>query len=325
MTRPTLITSIENPRVKRLVRLRQQRERRQAGVFIAEGLREITRAAAAGLDVLEVYVCPGMMGERKPGGEPSGAEALGLPPEMGEHTQWFQVTEAVLRKAAYQENPAGILAVVREPQWTMLDILPGAGAGIDNQQSAISNQQSPAHPSSISHQPSSTHPSAIRHPPSNPPLILVAVGLSKPGNLGAIARSAAAAGAAGLIVADGVVDAFNPNAIRASTGAVFALPIVAASSAKVLPLLRAAGCRIVAAMPLAATWHFDADLTGPVALVVGAEDTGLGEPWTSQLGPDDAAVAIPMAAGNVDSLNASVAAAVLLFEAVRQRTARAKP
>jgi RNA methyltransferase, TrmH family len=148
--------------------------------------------------------------------------------------------------------------------------------------------------------------------PGDADLILVAVGIEKPGNLGAMARTADAAGAQALIVADGNADPWNPNAIRASTGAVFTLPIVDASLAEVnaLPLQK------VAAVVGGSTRHSDADLTRPTALIVGAEDEGLDERWRDAA---DVQVSIPMHARTADSLNASNAAAVLLFEAVRQR------
>jgi RNA methyltransferase, TrmH family len=152
--------------------------------------------------------------------------------------------------------------------------------------------------------------------PAEPTLVLVAVGIEKPGNLGAMARTADAAGADALLVADAQADPWNPNAIRASTGAVFTLPIVEARAGDVeaLPLKK------VAAVLGAATSHTDVDYTGPTAFLIGAEDAGLGTEWRALA---DVQVEIPMKGTAADSLNASAAAAVLLFEAVRQRTAAA--
>jgi RNA methyltransferase, TrmH family len=148
--------------------------------------------------------------------------------------------------------------------------------------------------------------------PANATLVLVAVGVEKPGNLGAMARSAEAAGADALLVAEGSFDPWNPNAVRASTGAVFTLPIVASSldELRALPLLR------IAAVVGAAARYTDADLRPPTALIVGAEDTGLDARWQAAA---DLNVSIPVRGAAADSLNASAAAAVLLFEAVRQR------
>ena len=152
----------------------------------------------------------------------------------------------------------------------------------------------------------------VRPIPKNATLVLVAVGIEKPGNLGAMARTADAAGADALVIADGNADAWNPNAIRSSTGAVFTLPIVEATrdDVKQLPLQRVAAV-LGAQMP-----HTSADLTRPTALVVGAEDDGLGPKWQEMA---DVQVEIPMRARTVASLNAAPSAAVLLFEAVRQR------
>ncbi len=151
-----------------------------------------------------------------------------------------------------------------------------------------------------------------RELPRGGSLYLVAVGIEKPGNLGAMARSAEAAGADALVVADAQADAWNPNAIRASTGAVFTLPVVEASLDEVKRL----GVTLVVALVDAETRYTDADLTAPIAVAVGAEDEGLGAPWREAA---DLAVTIPLRGRAADSLNAATAAAILLFEAVRQR------
>jgi TrmH family RNA methyltransferase len=151
------------------------------------------------------------------------------------------------------------------------------------------------------------------HLPADP-LIVVLESVEKPGNLGAVLRSADAAGADALIVADPATDLFNPNVVRASLGTVFTVPVAASESAKVRPWLTRS-VRIVAARTDATRLYSDVDLTGPVALVLGSEAKGLGAAWQ---GPDVEPVRIPML-GSADSLNVSVAAAVLLYEARRQR------
>jgi TrmH family RNA methyltransferase len=148
--------------------------------------------------------------------------------------------------------------------------------------------------------------------PEHSTLLLVAVGIEKPGNLGAMARTADAAGADALLVAGANADPWNPNAIRASTGAVFSLPMVAATRAEVSRLPH----RKVAAVLGAPTVHTDVDYTAPTVFLIGAEDEGLDDDWRAVA---DERVQIPMYGRTTDSLNASVAAAVLLFEAVRQR------
>jgi TrmH family RNA methyltransferase len=241
-----VITSLDNPRVREVLRLRRSRERRKQGLFVAEGAREVERARAAGLDVVATYFAPELIAW------PHGGE---------------EVSDRVLRKMAYRVDPEGVVAVVEAPQ---------------------------------------------RELPRNGSLYLVAVGIEKPGNLGAMARSADAAGADALVVAEAAADPWNPNAIRASTGAVFTLPVVEATIEEVSAL----DAELVAAVVGARTRYTDADLTRAVAIAVGPEDVGLDERWTAAAGVH---VAIPVKGATADSLNASAAAAVLLFEAVRQR------
>jgi RNA methyltransferase, TrmH family len=249
-----VITSGENPRIKNALRLRKSRERRRAGLFLAEGPREVERAIAAGLIVREVFHSPELLPDWQAGGTVRAEE----------------VTSRVLARLSYRTEPEGVIAVVETPE----SVLPAGST-----------------------------------------LLLVAVGIEKPGNLGAMARTADAAGADALLVADAHTDPWNPNAIRASTGAVFSLPIVAATRADVSRLPH----RKVAAVLGAHAAHTDLDYTGPTAFLVGSEDEGLDDDWRAVA---DERVEIPMRGETVDSLNASAAAAVLLFEAVRQRTPR---
>lgn len=146
------------------------------------------------------------------------------------------------------------------------------------------------------------------------PLVVVTEDVEKPGNVGAILRSADAVGAAAVIAAGGT-DLFNPNVIRASVGTVFSMPVAAAPAGEVVAWLREHHIRIVATRVDAERLHVEADMTGPVALVLGSEAAGLSNAWRS---PDVEAVRLPMA-GVADSLNVSVAAAVVLYEAWRQR------
>ena len=240
-----VITSLDNPRVKEVVRLRSGRERRRMGLFVAEGPREVERARAAGLRIVATYFAP----------------------ELLAWDEGDEVSGRVLAKMAYRAEPEGVLAVVEAP---------------------------------------------ARELPRGGTLYLVAVGVEKPGNLGAMARTAEAAGADALIVAEGQADVWNPNAIRASTGAVFTLPVVEST----LDDVRGLGVQVVAAAPGAATRYSDADLTRASAIVVGAEDEGLDERWRAAA---DLEVAIPQRGTATDSLNTATAAAILLFEAVRQR------
>ena len=147
------------------------------------------------------------------------------------------------------------------------------------------------------------------------PLVVVLEGVEKPGNLGAVLRSADGAGADALILASGRTDPFNPNVIRASAGTVFSVPLASAMTTEVIAWLRARDIRIVAARVGAARSYTDADLRSATAIALGSEADGLTDEW----GADGVeAVSLPMR-GIADSLNVSVTAAVLLYEARRQR------
>ena len=149
------------------------------------------------------------------------------------------------------------------------------------------------------------------------PLVLVVECVEKPGNLGAILRSADGAGADAVIAASPRTDLFNPNAIRASAGTIFTVPLASATTDETVQWLRERDIRIVAARVEAAGGYAEADLTRSLALVVGTEDAGLSDAWS---GTGIEMVRIPML-GVADSLNVSVSAAILLYEARRQRTA----
>ena len=146
------------------------------------------------------------------------------------------------------------------------------------------------------------------------PLVVVTEDVEKPGNVGAILRSADAVGA-DAVIAVGGTDLFNPNVIRASVGTVFSVPAATASAKEAIAWLRERDVRIVTALVDAQRLHVEANLRGPLAIVLGSESRGLSDSWR---GPDVEAVRLPMG-GVADSLNVSVAAAVLLYEAWRQR------
>lgn len=185
-------------------------------------------------------------------------------------------TRAVFEKAAYREGPDGFLAVVPTPGTTLADL----------------------------------------PTPEGPALYVVAEHLEKPGNLGAILRTADAAGADAVIAADPVTDWGNPNVVRGSKGTVFSVPVASASTEEVVDFLRERGVALLATTPHTDTLHTDADCTGPVAIAVGAEKTGLTEAMMNA----GERVRIPMV-GRANSLNVATSAAIVLFEVVRQRTA----
>jgi TrmH family RNA methyltransferase len=262
------ITSVQNSRVKRTVKLQRKASvRREEGLTVIEGAREVRRAIENGWQPVELWLCPVLGGTE---------QKLFKNPGNGTESRLssFQCSENVFLKITYRENPDGVLAVG-----------PLVGRPLDE-----------------------------LNLPENP-LILVAEGLEKPGNLGALLRTADGAGADAVIICDPATDLNNPNVIRASIGTLFYLPVAEAASADALSFLKQKGIRILSAVPEADTVYTDLDLTGPVAVAVGAEDRGLSNIWKNQA---DWNVKIPMLGKN-DSLNVSVSAAIVLYEAVRQR------
>ncbi len=266
MIEAELITSLQNPRVKNLVKLRDRRSRNQQGVFIAEGYRAISRAMEKGVIPDEVYFCADcFLGENE--------DAL-LAQAQANGATLFELSKHAFEKVAYRDRPEGLLAVVKQWNYSLDDIKL-----------------------------------------SEPPFLLIVESIEKPGNLGTILRSADAAGVDAVICCDSVTDLFNPNAVRSSTGVLFSMPTVTASTDEVIEWIRAKGIRTAATTPHTDIIYTDTDLRGPLAIIMGSEQFGLSEKW---LAACDTKVLIPMA-GQADSLNVAMATLITLFEAVRQR------
>ena len=158
-------------------------------------------------------------------------------------------------------------------------------------------------------------------PMNGSPLLLVAYGVERPGNLGTILRTACSSGATGLLACDAATDVFHPDTVRGAVGTLFHLPVAGCRTDEALTWLREHGLGIVVATPAGARPFWEADLSRPVALVVGSERHGVSPAWIDAA---DETIAIPMP-GPSDSLNVAVAAGIVLFEAVRQRSARVPP
>ncbi|MFA7185020.1 MAG: RNA methyltransferase, partial [Victivallales bacterium] len=155
--------------------------------------------------------------------------------------------------------------------------------------------------------------SALAYKPNS--LYIIAEAVEKPGNLGSILRSADAAGADALIICNKCTDIYNPNVIRASTGALFSVPIAEAGTEETIEWLKENKIKSLAATPHTDLVYTEADMTQSVAIVVGTEQHGLSAQWLDRA---DIAVRIPML-GKIDSLNVATAATILLYEAARQR------
>jgi len=280
----------------------KSKARREQGLFVVEGRRELEHCLEGGFRVRTVFVCPEIAGPAEltfPGafartgsrsdaegkassaelaayfrtGSRSDASETASPSRLGD-CLLIEIPEALYRKVAYRDSTEGVIAEVECKQLTL---------------------------------------EQLRLPEN--PLVVVLESVEKPGNLGAVLRSADAAGADAVLVCDPLTDLYNPNLIRASIGAVFTVPTVLVSSAEAIPWLKARGIRILTAQLQDSSLYYDTDMRCGTALVMGTEATGLTQPWREAA---DAHIRIPML-GRLDSLNVSVSTAILLFEAVRQR------
>ena len=291
---PELITSAQNPKVKRLLALQKDSSlRRESGLFVVEGRRELEHCMAAGFEPDTVFVCPDLYGPdpgdlcsgtvaardrvngRGPQAKRSGRdERSEVPGSSVPGVRVVEVSREVYDKVAYRGGTEGVIAEMkaRERRLEDLDL------------------------------------------PQNP-LIMVLEAVEKPGNLGAVLRSADAAGADAVIICDPLTDLYNPNLIRASIGAVFTVPVAVCTSSEAIAWLKSRGIRILTAQLQDSSLYYDCDMRCGTALVMGTESTGLTPQWREAA---DAHIRIPML-GELDSLNVSVSAAILLFEAVRQR------
>ena len=274
------ITSAQNPKIRNLLLLQEKsKARKEQGLFVVEGRRELEHCIEAGFDIHTVFVCPevasSLYGDAASSLQTAGLLGTSATPACGS-ANVIEVPLALYEKIAVRGSTEGIVAEVRVKERRLGELeLP------DN------------------------------------PLIVVLESVEKPGNLGAVLRSADAAGADAVIVCDPLTDLWNPNLIRASIGAVFTVPTIAAPSAEVIPWLKTRGIRILTAQLQDSEWYYETPMIGPTALVMGTESTGLTQAWRIAA---DAHIRIPML-GRLDSLNVSVSAAILLFEAVRQRHA----
>ncbi len=248
-----IITSVQNARIKHVVALQQKSSlRREEGLFVVEGQREIEHCIACGYEVVELF-------------------------KRDEN-----VTPQVYEKMAYRGSTEGIIAVAKCK---------------DHSLSILS--------------PLTSHHS---------PLIIVLERVEKPGNLGAILRTAEAAGVDAVIVCDPLTDLYNPNLIRASIGGVFNVPTAVCTSEECIAFLKANGIKILTAQLQDSYEYYDYDMTQATAIVMGTESTGLTQQWREAA---DAHIRIPML-GRLDSLNVSVSAAILMYEAVRQRRVKSE-
>ncbi len=260
-----LISSLQNSRIKNIVRLSSKaKERKEQGVFLIEGARELSLALSGGYIPESVFICPELFAKTA---YPDVVMHLGKAEQL-------EVTLPVFEKIAYREGSDGMLALVKSRPHCLPDLdLPET------------------------------------------PFLIVLEAVEKPGNLGAILRTADAAKADAVIVCDPSTDIYNPNVIRSSIGCLFTVPVATCTSQEAFAWMKEKKITSYAAELTAAKWYQETDFTQSSAIIMGTEADGLTPFWLEHA---DKRIKIPMR-GVIDSLNVSVATAVITFEAMRQR------
>jgi TrmH family RNA methyltransferase len=276
------VTSAANPRVREAARLRDADVRRETGLTLIDGRRELARATRAGVTIDEVFVdadsAAALLQEDSAATHDTHDEPC-LADLAAGGTRITGLSRKAFERIAFGSRNEGVVAVARYGAGTLADF-------------AVTNNRP----------------------------VLVIEGVEKPGNLGAILRTADAAGLAGVIVCDGRTDAANPAVIRASLGTVFTVPLAAASAGESIAWCRKHDRRVIAAMPTGKIlWH-EARLAGRTAILLGSEAHGISDAWQQAASAGAIhleSVRLTMA-GAADSLNVSATMAVLAYEAVRQ-------
>ena len=258
------ITSTQNAFIKQLVQLKDKsRERKKSGLFLIEGLREISLALKGGYEIEHILFFPYLISEE---------QLNELPLQQG---SLIEISKDVYQKLAYRDTTEGVLAVAKAKHHNLDDLKFN----------------------------------------SKNPLILVAEAPEKPGNIGAILRTADAANVDAVIIANPKTDLYNPNIIRSSVGCVFTNKVVTGNTNEIITFLKASDINIYCAALQASVNYHTQDYTRASAIVVGTEAIGLSHEWRNQSTQN---IIIPMQV-EIDSMNVSVAAGILIFEAKRQR------
>lgn len=266
------ISSVQNPKIKQIVKWRDRRDRDRDQKVLVEGYRALTRAIAGNYPIDELYVCPELFQGKNEGTLIAELEQRGATA--------YEVSAPAFHKMAYRDRPEGLLGIG-----------PQRHRGLADLEAIVRSDR--------------------------PEFYLVCEQIEKPGNLGTILRSADAAGVSAIILCDSRTDLFNPNVVRASTGNLFTMPIAETTSAAAAAWLKQRGVSVIASSPHVDMIYTDVAMTGPVAIVVGAEEFGLSDFW---LNAADVCARLPMM-GEADSLNVATATTIMLYEVLRQRLA----
>lgn len=261
------IESPQNSIIKKLFQMREKsRLRKQEGLFIIEGLKELQLALSSGYEITDLYFCPNIISEKK-------LKSI--------YKNWFStfntisISKEVFQKLAYRSSTEGVVGVAKTKDFSI---------------------------------------NSLNLKTKNP-LILIAEAPEKPGNIGAILRTADAANVDAILIANPKTDLYNPNIIRSSVGCIFTNTIGTGTTTEIIDFLKKHNISIYGAILQASVSYDTQDYTTPTAIVVGTEHNGLSKEWRINTTQN---IIIPMG-GSIDSMNVSVAAGILIFEAKRQR------
>ena len=255
------LSSAQNPKIKNLVSLREKSSlRREQGLFVVEGIREVEAAIAGGFEIDSLFFVPELFSTEKA--------------QMYKSERYFTLSPSIYSKVALRGTTEGIMAIAvqRERKLSEIEL-------------------------------------------SSLPLVIILESVEKPGNLGAILRTADAVKADAVIICDPLTDLYNPNIIRASIGGIFTNRVIACSSSEAYEWVKSKNLTIFTSELQASKRYDRSDMTIPIAIVMGTESEGLSPFWRERA---DERIIIPMG-GALDSLNVSVSTAVICFEALRQR------
>ncbi len=259
-----IITSFQNPTIKFIQSLEKPRERRDSGLFVFEGIKELSLAIEGQFELDKIIYSSSLILREE-------IERM----IQGQSVELIEVSKEIFNHLVYRKDIANVLVLAKQKKHDF--------AQVDLPEDA---------------------------------LIAVIEGIEKPGNMGAILRTADAAGVDAVIIADGKTDIYNPNVIRSSVGCVFTMPILQASSVDALNFLQKNKFNIFTTYLFTDHYYYQSNFKGKTAIVFGSEDRGVTDIWLEE---SIMKIKIPMH-GKIDSMNVSNSAAILLFEAVRQRT-----
>lgn len=258
------ITSLQNGKIKNIIKLQKASERREQQLFLVEGYKEIDMALNSGYQLYSLFCCFEI-----------GLNSLNIEPLTKQCDSCFEISKEVFDKIAYREGSDGLMAVFKQKK---------------NDLSSIKLNRNP--------------------------LIIILESVEKPGNLGAILRTADAARVDAILVCDPRTDIYNPNVVRSSVGCLFSNQVVACTNSEAFDWLKKNNIKsYAAALHNKSVAYHTFSYTPPTAMIMGTEADGLSDFWLEKA---DQKIIIPML-GKIDSLNVSVSAAILIFEAARQR------